>query len=103
MQKTGTSGNSEVLTPRYKRYKGTFPRRKRIYPINIGEILKTLKAEGCPIAEETFKKLMIKEQLFMMTRRGKRWTCQPYEARLIVELVKEWYGKKNLFSDSGPL
>ena len=110
MQETGIGRNSKVLTesnsalaPRYRRYRGTFPRRKRIYPISIAEILRTLEAEECPIHLDTFLRLMLKENLFMMTRRGKRWICEPYEARLIVEIIKEWYGKKNLLSGPDPL
>ena len=99
MQEAGTGRNSKIL--RIKRKFRIETPRKRLYTyISTDEILDRLRAEGCPISEDTFRRLMLEKNLFMMERRGRRWTATPYQARAIVELIKEWYKKPNLFENS---
>ena len=94
MQETGTGRNRPILRSKYKT-----PFLRYSSFITASMIIRKLNEEGCHMTGSIFFGLMLKENLFMMTKRGKRWTCEPFEARLIVELVKEWYGKKNLLSD----
>ena|SRR3990167_3292474 len=98
MPQTGTGRNKPILRPRYK---PTFPEKKKHYSgfITAKMIIRKLNEEGCPIYYDAFYKLMLEKNLFMMTRQGKRWVATPSEARLIVELIKEWYGKESLFDD----
>lgn len=97
MPETGTSRIRPILRPPRK---PTFPRRKRYSSfITITEIIGKIHSEGCLVSKQAFLKLMLDKNLFMMKKVGRRWIATPYEARLIVELVKEWYGKKSLFDD----
>lgn len=62
--------------------------------ITVGKILEELEDEGIGISRPTFMKLMKEENLFMMRKTAGGWyTCSPDEAIIIIQLVKENYGK----------
>jgi type III secretion system FlhB-like substrate exporter len=104
MPETGTSPKNRVLEYRRRHYNSPhFSARYRTY-VTAAEIVKKLQKEGVVIKEKRFMKLMLVENLFTMERakginKGGFWRCKPYEARLIVELIKEYLGYPSVFGE----